>query len=382
MNINVKILAVAISCAVVLPSWADIQFNGFASIVAGMTLDDDESYFGYDDQIDFKNESIFALQIRSDLSEGLSATAQIVARGSESFDAEFAWAYLSYEINDYWKVDAGRIRIPFYMHSEYVDVGYAYHWIRPPQGVYSIPFNDYEGLGLVNTSTIGDFDSALQLQYANTSDDDFLPSGDGSPPSAFSWEDVLGITWTLSYEEWNIRFGHFSGTIYYDSANIAGLAQLSLDTGLSQEVANSILLQDDTGAFTTVGITWDNGDVFVMSEFAQIEFDPSAFGDQDSFYISVGKRFDEITFHATWGYDENTPSFDNIAALVPISHPLFGAITGLANNGTEDSTNYSLGLKYDFHPSASFKIEYSNFDDDVNDLTDASVISAAVDLVF
>ena len=34
---------------------ADVQFNGFASIVAGSTTSSDESLYGYDDSLDFKN---------------------------------------------------------------------------------------------------------------------------------------------------------------------------------------------------------------------------------------------------------------------------------------------------------------------------------------
>ena len=47
-----------------------------------------------------KNESVFALQLTADLQEKLSATAQIVARGENDFDADFEWAYITYEFSD------------------------------------------------------------------------------------------------------------------------------------------------------------------------------------------------------------------------------------------------------------------------------------------
>ena len=157
-------LAIAL-CAVCASasSFAEVHINGFASIVGGKTLDDDTTRYGYDNDISFKNESVFALQLSADLQDKLSATAQIVARGNNSFDAEFEWAYLTYEFTDELQLSAGKMRVPFYRYSDFLDVGYAYRWVRPPQSVYSIPFSTYEGLSLLHTSQIGDWDSTLQV---------------------------------------------------------------------------------------------------------------------------------------------------------------------------------------------------------------------------
>ena len=65
-----------------------------------------------------------------DLGEGLSVTGQIVARGVNDFDANFEWAYISYEINDNWTVQAGKKRLPLFYYSDFFDVGYAYVWMR------------------------------------------------------------------------------------------------------------------------------------------------------------------------------------------------------------------------------------------------------------
>ncbi|WP_350623919.1 porin, partial [Pseudoalteromonas sp. 24-MNA-CIBAN-0067] len=123
-----KKLSVAVAvCAVLASSYAsaEVRINGFASIVGGKSLEDDRGRYGYDDDISFKNESVFALQLSTDLQEKLSATAQIVARGNNDFDAEFEWAYLTYEFNDEFQLSAGKMRVPFYRYSDFIDVGYA-----------------------------------------------------------------------------------------------------------------------------------------------------------------------------------------------------------------------------------------------------------------
>ena len=143
-----------LAASVAAPVWADVTINGFASIKAGMTTGSDESLYGYDKDIDFKNESLFALQIKSDLGEKLSITGQLVGRGSKDFDVGFEWAFLTYQLADNMHINAGRLRTPFFKFSDFKDVGYAYDWLRVPQGVYGLCFDNIEGISFYRTAQI------------------------------------------------------------------------------------------------------------------------------------------------------------------------------------------------------------------------------------
>jgi len=72
-------IVLALGATSSLAQAADTRINGFASINAGVMMDEDTSLFGYSDTISFKPESLFALQIASELGDGLSATAQIMS---------------------------------------------------------------------------------------------------------------------------------------------------------------------------------------------------------------------------------------------------------------------------------------------------------------
>ena len=102
---------------------ADITFNGFASIRAtAADSDGGSSPFSTlkgDGDISFKDESLFALQARSDLGDGLSATIQLMAEGKNEFDVEAKWAYLTYQINDTHQISVGRFANPIFFQSEY-----------------------------------------------------------------------------------------------------------------------------------------------------------------------------------------------------------------------------------------------------------------------
>ena len=163
---------------------ADLRINGFASIGAGLTISegkdiapgsnsastdgnatflaDSPTNARYDDDIDFRPDSIYGLQITSALGEGLSATGQITGTGGEDFDATVAWAYVSYDLDDNWTLLAGRQRIPLYFYSDFLDVGYAYHWVRPPSPANSI-FDSYDGAQLRHQGSIGSWDTRVQL---------------------------------------------------------------------------------------------------------------------------------------------------------------------------------------------------------------------------
>lgn len=106
-------LTLTLAALLAAPAHADLTINGFASIKAGMTLDSDSTLYGYTDELDFKNESLFAVQVMSDLGEKLSVTAQLMGRGREDFNAEFEWAFLSYQLTDNMQINAGTFTYTF-----------------------------------------------------------------------------------------------------------------------------------------------------------------------------------------------------------------------------------------------------------------------------
>jgi len=158
-----KKLSLSLLAAMAFNASAEVNFNGFATIAAGQTFDDDVPYHGMDGDLSFKNLSLFGLQASADLGEGLSATAQILSRGENDFEAEFEWAYIGYQVNDNFDVKIGRLRTPIYYFSEYLDVSYAYHWLTPPNEFYAAILTNYDGISAYYTNTAGGWDYSIQL---------------------------------------------------------------------------------------------------------------------------------------------------------------------------------------------------------------------------
>lgn len=379
------------------PSYADVRINGFASIYGGQTLNSSDSLYNYTDELDWQNDSLFAIQVSADVSEGLSATAQLIARGSEDFNAEFEWAYLTYEVSENAQLSAGKMRIPFYRYSDFLDVGYAYRWARPPKSVYNLSFSTYEGLSYLHNSTIGELDSSLQLM-AGSVDTDISAVTDSD---AAELKNTLGINWSLSNGWLTGRVAYLitEATIDVSGSNeLTGLFNGLQAYGLNQQY-NNLAIEEDDAYFAAVGIGIDFNDILFDAEYTQFEIDNSILAKQTQYYVSVGYRMDSITLSATYEGNDDKNSSDQfnqvprsitgpggvqIPVVVPGTNPpqyLQDATNFALASQAAKSNAYSFTVRYDFHPSAAFKVDYTHFEDDLSD-NDVDLVSFGVDLVF
>ncbi|WP_232525510.1 porin [Pseudoalteromonas sp. 1_2015MBL_MicDiv] len=336
----------------------------------------------YDDNISFKNESVFALQLSADLQDKLSATAQIVARGDNDFDAEFEWAYVTYEFSDELQLSAGKMRVPFYRYSDFIDVGYAYRWVRPPQSVYNIPFSTYEGLSLLHNTQLGDWDSTLQVIYGGFDGEiDAVSANDKAELNNFA-----GINWTMSRDWLSLRAAYLVAETSFelDSNDSTGAALNGLEDILRASnltsLADDIAIDEDNSTFIGLGFSIDYNDILFDAEYTQLEVENSILAEQSQYYASVGYRLDDVIIHFT--YEDNddkhdSSRFDKIQAIPSLNAAVNGALEGVR----AQSNVYTIGARYDFHPSAAFKIDFSRFEDDITD-TETDVIAVGIDLVF
>lgn len=364
---------VAIACCATNVA-AEVNINGFASIKAGKAASGDTLY-GYTDDIDFKNESLFALQVQSDLGEKLSVTAQIMARGANDFDAEFEWAFLTYQLTDEWRLNAGRLRTPFYKYSDFRDVGYAYDWLRPPQSVYDLGFNTIEGVSLYHSSNFSEMQSNLQLVFG-AYDGEVAVVGTVSPAKI---NNIVGATWELSQDWLSVRLAYLMGDVSIQASSLNPLLVGLTNIGLGS-VAQAIDFNEDDGSFFGFGLNYDRNDWLMVAEYTHVKVEDSFYANQDSYYLSLGRRFGAFTPYVSYEKDEDDAKPDIYAAL-PANFPLRPTIAAIVNTQWFDNTTWNLGLRYDFHPAAALKLEFSTAKDKLSDNKD-SLMAVGVDLVF
>lgn len=361
-----------------LPSYGEIDINGFASIVAGTTVDGDEALYQYHSDVSFDQESLFALQFSSDLDEGLSVVAQIMARGDNDWEPKFEWAYLSYALTDEVQVLAGRQRIPFYMYSDFLDVSYAYNWITPPENVYGIPFSSFNGLGAIYNDNFGDFDGTLHVIYGGTPEDIII---NGNTVES-NIKNLMGAALTINQDWLTLRSAYF--TFDHSMPIFDALANGYRNFG-QMEIADEIQVFEDQAQFFEFGIQLDLTELFVIGEYTYSEVDGTFLGETDTFYVSVGRNFDDFTLHATYG--EKKIEQGVITQGVPVEQHavldgLIASTDDLSAGFNVKSQYTTLGVRWDVHPSAAFKVEYTMFNNKINSVYDTGLLKIAVVTVF
>jgi len=199
---------------------AEFAFSGYASIVAGMTMDKNTSFLNgnvgsgvYTDELEFAPESLMALQADIDLGAGLSATTQAVARGALDYNVAFEWAYITYKLSPKWTLQTGRKGDVLYTYSNYRDVGYSYYQMRLPTIMYTTPFNAYDGINLLYRSKVSSLNSKVNIYYGNVDTPDPVNRNLGSIEAHMIIDDFHGVVWKLSKGWWATRLGVHRGSI-------------------------------------------------------------------------------------------------------------------------------------------------------------------------
>lgn len=357
---------------------AEITLNGFASIVGGVTTSSDDSLYGYDENIDFSQGSLFAIQASADLADSLTATVQLLARGRNDWDPDFEWAYIAYDASDNLRILAGRQRVPFYMYSDFLDVSYAYPWITPPEGVYSVAFDTFDGLGAIYSTSMGSFDANFHVIYGGNNSEITVAGEDVKP----EFIDSMGLVATVTREWLTLRAGYLQTEMNIPLQAIQPLVQ-GWQTAGFEDVANNINVVKDTGSFLEFGFQVDYDNFLVIGEYTELNLDGTTLPNQDSFYVLAGYRFDNMLVHVTYGEDDDAR--DRITDGVPVVEQLLPLLvpTNALTDAQKNKANYiKLGLRWDFHDSAALKFDYTSYSDDLNSNNDAGLFRTALIVVF
>jgi hypothetical protein len=383
-------IALGATLSAPVPALAEINWNGFMTVGAGMTLDRAETYAGYDNNLSFEPDTLLGLQAQSDLGENLSVTGQLLAR-AENDSVEAEWLYLSYQATPSLRLNFGRQRLPFFLYSDYLDVGYAYHFLRPPISVYDLPFSSIDGLSAIHTLPMGDFELATQVIGGSYEVDSGFDSSSNAQDSqrGARVEDYAGINLTLTYNYW------LTMRASYHRANLELIendptAQAQRDTLLSTlaQLGRDDVIDAYEGrldyTFGGLAVQMEKNGYLLIAEGTYTEVESIGFEYLD-YYISAGKRFGSFLPYVTFERQESDMDRSLYAGLpAQLAQPLLEGVT----QQSADARTYSIGTRYDFHPSAALKVEVTKFNDqrDSNapgfSSKDATLLSLAVSTVF
>jgi len=319
-----------------------IEFDGF--LTAGFSVHDQEQTNGkklvyleeITDDVTFLQDSKFGLQVTADVAEDMQVVAQILASAEDdNYSMDVEWAYLDYAASESTMLRAGRIKQPVFLISDYLEVGYAYPWIRPPAEAYSnMPVDSIIGVEVLYQADIGGMNLGIQPYFGSNTE------GVPGQPANFFADNYIGVALRLENRYFTVQVSSFQTDVSTvgerasgGSLNSTGTAELSV-ASLSWDVANFVGYAE----FTTRDIEADSN---LIADVNDLPFD-ALFADQDGYYVTLGYRMGKFLPHLTFA------SIDSDPAGPPNTH----------TQGARQET-VTLGLRYELNDSAALKMEYA-----------------------
>lgn len=338
---------------------SSIDFSGFSRVVAGVLDDKHASYEGYDDSVSLGQKSLLAIQIDGHISDSWSVTTQLMAHSSDERESGLEWLYTTYQATDSLQLKLGRLRTPFFNYSDFLDVGYAYPWVSPPQQIYNgFLFDSYDGLSASYDLVTGSFSANAEIFWGQFNDD--ITVGDRTVKADVN--QFRGIILNVQYDNLKLRMSSHKGNVGIELAEITGFSNALNQAGYPR-MAQYLETKGDVKV-NQLSLNYDALDYFIKSEIVQIVSPILVFPETKSYFVSAGYIVYPFTVHATFAASQ--VSYDRVESVIPPGldpqlDALSGGFTALYNNLDRDNLDsLTLGVRWDFRPGMALKADISH----------------------
>jgi len=295
----------------------DYSLSGFGTIGYAQS---DQSY-KYQRYINksgtFMRDSVFGAQIDAKLTPEWGATVQAKYASAIDNDSEWkpviSWAFLSYRPSNDLLMRAGKLRIPFYLVSENMDVGETYTAARLSSELYSqSPTMDFTGVSFVKNWDFGDNEVYLDGYWGNTSMPWRHYSRDTATPS---WSPLKNrakaLLLTLRKDENIYRAGFHTGDIWNTNGNELTVNMVSNPPPIPGMTGSYYTPSGTTSTITAptfhIGMDVGLGLGFqTMAEYLRRKINGIDIGpDTESYYLSLLKAVGNWTPYVTYARIES-----------------------------------------------------------------------------
>lgn len=352
----------------------DITIRGFGTL-GGSYNDNDKTQ--YRDTVlsnkyssgnfSFATDTKFGLQLDTTVNDKLSITLQGLVRQLDDtgVDVSLEWANVKYLFDDTLSMRLGRMRSPFFMYSDIMNVSYAYPWVKLPNEVYgSIPTTSFNGIELNKAINFDNYLLNAKFIYGEESKDLYMGNEAGGKTSELEMKNLYGVVLSSSIGNFSARTSYIRGKLSIDNPLMDDLAT-ALKVFVSEDIGSDYEIKNETSSFYGLGFSYDEKNLFVIGEYTFIDSGP-LIGKIRGFYLSGGYRFGKFTPYALIGRSD-------VANLYPETRIPAGELLDAANeaakgiNATQKS--YSLGLKYELSENININAQYQRIDVDDKHLT-------------
>ncbi|TDP63926.1 hypothetical protein DES47_104208 [Roseateles toxinivorans] len=403
-----RIHVIAAACLVALASSAQAQdgasmfsVSGFGTVGAVKTSTDMGAYQAsvrpggaksdWNTDVDTK----LAVQVTATFNPMFSATGQLMTRvnGEGNWNPAIQWLFAKAKFGKGFSARAGRIGAPFFMVSDFRDVGYTNVWVRPPVDVYGqVNFSTFDGADLLYQGDVGPASINAQV-FGGKASVDFGGGVD------VKLKNLLGFNASAEMGPVTVRVGHLKtkltvlGSAGLNSL-VGGLKQVGQTPGLGGLVtlANDMDVNGKNATFTGIGMALDWNNIVASAEFTKRRTD-SYIADTTGWYTTVGYRVGKFTPYVTLSeIQQDSPTSSNAIPPLPQLAPLAAGLNGLLRSLGQSTT--AVGVRWDAMKNVAVKGQYDRIKVDAGAAglfnsalpglggTSVNVYSVVVDFVF
>jgi hypothetical protein len=365
---------------------ADVSLSGFGTIGYAKS---DQSYnyqrFINDDGT-LKRDSVLGVQMAAQFNPTWSATVQAKVAPALDNDTRIeptiSWAFLSYRPSNDWMIRVGKLRMPFYLNTENLDVGYTYDYARLPNELYSVsPTMDFNGATFLKTWNLAD--SELDLDgYWGEADMPWRHFNRDSQTAYWSQlkNNAKGLVLTLRDDDDSYRMGLHAADIWYADGHEfpEALAPTTLPpaSGMSGTYYSpaSYSSKIQSPAFNLgADVGWENG-FRTTGEYVRRRIVGMSSGpDTESYYLSLLKQTEQWTPYVTYAkiMSRNLDIYQNVnsaqvTAVDPTDPVAVGTAAGINAAQREaadsmsmyDQHSWAIGTSYALDLKSKIKAEW------------------------
>jgi hypothetical protein len=392
----------------------DSRLSGFATLGL-VSSDNSEIAFrrditqdtgSLDGSLEWRTDSLIGLQWYGSLSAKVDATVQIVARDrfENSLEKSVEWAFIRYRPSDSVDVRLGRLGTDIFLLSDYRQVGYAMPWVRPPQDFYGwLSLYHIDGADINKRFSIGDGTANIKAFYG-VSDERYSGSSKSNGGVDLKFESA-GIRVSHEVDEWLWRYT-FARVEMQD--NVAKPLTDALDAVSplwpdAATISEQLNTEGKPLIYHALGMTYDNNVWWARAEGASLSNDADLSSGGRFFYLSLGRRFGDVTVFGTRGLARSASALPDYRAPQGYPSPLAEqlnmlayASSGAVEAGRQDQDSFGVGMRWDFRTKMALKLQVDRYDIDksgaslwtregVERLTEdqaANVVSFSLDILF
>ncbi len=353
------------------------SFSGFGTIGYVTTNTNDATYttgsqkYGATTSGDFGPDTKVGVQVNAKFNNTFSGTVQAFSKQDilGSYEPALEWAFLKANLGSGFSARVGRMGGPFFMTSDFRNVGYTNVSMRTPPDVYSaVPVRSFDGADLLYQGSFGDVTINGQFYAGKAS------VVVGQDIKLFL-NDLAGFSATAEIGSVTFRAGHTQTTFDSEGAGLAGFSQIL--GGLKQfgalpglgslgTLGENIVINGKKATFTGIGATLELGPWVGSAEVTKRKTESLYVSDVSSWYTTAGYRIDKFTpYISLSGRTTDTVtsvSAPSTAGYPPIVQGTVPVLIANVNGGILSNNNqktFALGTRWEAGKSYAVKGEWA-----------------------